>query len=159
MRIGYGYDSHRFAEGRPLLLAGVEIPDSPGLTGHSDADVVAHAVIDAILGAAAAGDIGTHFPPSDEAWKDADSMLLLAQATAIIREAGYRVGNIDLTVICEHPKISPYKVVMATKLAAALQVGPGDVSIKGKTNETMGWEGRGEGIAVHAVALLFPLDG
>lgn len=158
MRIGYGYDSHRFSDDRPLRLGGVEIPDSPGLTGHSDADAVAHAVTDAILGAAAAGDIGTHFPPGEDAWKDADSMLLLAQATAIIHEAGYRVGNVDVTVICERPAIAPHKSAMATKLAAALQVAPGDVSIKGKTNESMGWEGRREGIAVHAVALLFPLD-
>lgn len=159
MRIGYGYDSHRFAEGRRLLLGGVEIPDSPGLTGHSDADVVAHAVTDAILGAAAAGDIGTHFPPGDAEWKDADSMVLLARAVDVIHEAGYRVGNIDLTVICERPPISPHSAAMATNLAQTLRVGAGDVSIKGKTNETMGWEGRGEGIAVHAVALLFSLDG
>lgn len=159
MRIGYGYDSHRFAEGRRLLLGGVQIPDSPGLTGHSDADVVAHAVTDAILGAAAAGDIGTHFPPGDAEWKDADSMVLLARAVDVIHEAGYRVGNIDLTVICERPPISPHSAAMATNLAQTLRVGTGDVSIKGKTNETMGWEGRGEGIAVHAVALLFSLDG
>ncbi len=157
MRIGYGYDSHRFTEGRTLRLAGVEIPESPGLTGHSDADVVAHAVTDAILGAAAAGDIGTHFPPSDDTWKGADSMVLLRKAVTVVHEAGFRIGNIDVTVICERPKISPHKAAMCANLAEALQVGSGDVSVKGKTNETMGWEGRGEGIAVHAVALLFPL--
>jgi len=100
MRIGLGYDSHRFDESRPLILAGVEIPDAPGLTGHSDADAVAHAVIDAILGAAAAGDIGTHFPPDDDNWKDADSMVLLERALKIVQKTGLRVGNVDLTVIC-----------------------------------------------------------
>ena len=155
MRIGLGYDSHRFVEGRPLLLAGVEIPDSSGLEGHSDADAVAHAVSDAILGAAAAGDIGTHFPPTDESWRNADSMGLLGRVVGIAGEAGYRVGNVDVTVICERPKIAPHKAAMAAGLAAVLQVGVGDVSIKGKTNETMGWEGRSEGIAVQAVVLLF----
>ena len=155
MRIGLGYDSHRFAEGRTLILGGVEISDSPGLTGHSDADVVAHAVTDAVLGAAGTVDKKTHFPPGDDNWKNADSMDLLARATAIIHEAGYRVGNIDVTVVCESPMISPHKAKMSARLADALQVGPGDVSVKGKTNETLGWEGRGEGIAVHAVAVLF----
>jgi 2-C-methyl-D-erythritol 2,4-cyclodiphosphate synthase len=155
MRIGFGYDSHRFANGGTLILAGVEIAGSPGLTGHSDADVVAHAVTDAILGAAAAGDIGTHFPPDDDTWKDADSIELLVRATDIVRDAGYRVGNVDVTVICERPRISQHRATMAARLAEALGVGPGDVSVKGKTNETMGWEGQGEGIAVHAVAILF----
>jgi 2-C-methyl-D-erythritol 2,4-cyclodiphosphate synthase len=156
MRIGYGYDSHRFAEGRTLILAGVQVSDSPGLEGHSDADVVAHAVTDAILGAAASGDIGTHFPPDDDTWKDADSMVLLGKAVSVVQSAGYRVGNIDVTVVCERPKILPYKTDMAARLAETLLVGAGDVSVKGKTNEAMGWEGRGEGIAVHAVVLLLP---
>jgi len=154
MRIGLGYDSHRFDESRPLILAGVTIPDAPGLTGHSDADAVAHAVTDAILGAAAAGDIGTHFPDDDDTWKDADSMELLSKAVKIVGHAGLRVGNVDVTVVCERPKLAPHRDDMARNLADVLRVTAGHVSIKGKTNETMGWEGRGEGIAVHAVALL-----
>ena len=154
MRIGTVYDSHRFAEGRPLILGGVAIPDHPGLTGHSDGDAIAHAVIDAILGAAAAGNVGSHFPPSDEAWKDADSMELLRQAVAVLEARGYSVVNVDVTVICESPKIGPHVEDMRERLGQILRVGADGVSVKGKTNETMGWIGRGEGIAVHAVALI-----
>ena len=154
MRVGLGYDSHRFDSDRKLILAGVEIPDSPGLAGHSDADAIAHAVTDAILGAAAAGDIGSHFPPSDDTWKDADSMVLLARAVEIVAEAGFRVGNVDVTVICERPKIGPHTLRMRKGLASVLGCGLDDVSVKGKTNEGMGWTGSGEGIAVHAVALI-----
>lgn len=154
MRIGFGYDSHRFDPARKLLLGGVDIPDSPGLAGHSDADAVAHAVTDAILGAAAAGDIGGHFPPGDPRWKDADSLDLLRRAVRIVMDAGYRVGNVDVTVICEHPKIEPHATDMRENLAGALDCAVGDVSVKGKTNEKMGWTGAGEGIAVHAVACL-----
>jgi 2-C-methyl-D-erythritol 2,4-cyclodiphosphate synthase len=154
MRVGLGYDSHRFDSDRNLVLAGVEIPDSPGLAGHSDADAVAHAVTDAILGAAAAGDIGSHFPPSDDTWKDADSMVLLSRAVEIVADAGFRVGNVDVTVICEHPKIGPHALRMRERLASVLGCGVDDVSVKGKTNEGMGWTGSGEGIAVHAVALI-----
>ncbi len=155
MRIGLGYDSHRFDPGRPCLLGGVEIPDAPGLNGFSDGDAVAHAVTDAILGAAALGDIGTHFPPGDEAWRDADSMDLLGRAVALVHDAGYRVGNVDLTVICQsRPRISPVAPAIRASLARVLQVSEDQVSVKGKTNESMGWEGREEGLAVHAIALL-----
>lgn len=154
MRIGTGYDSHRFDSGRELILGGVRIPDHAGLTGHSDGDAVAHAVIDAILGAAAAGSVGSHFPPSDEAWKDADSIGLLRQATRVVRERGYEVANVDVTVVCETPKIGPHAEAMCARLAEAMGIGPDRVSVKGKTNEGMGWIGAGEGLAVHASALL-----
>lgn len=154
MRVGLGYDSHRFDPARPLVLAGVSIPDSPGLSGHSDGDAIAHAVIDAVLGAAAAGDVGSHFPPSDDRWKDADSLDLLARAVGVIEKRGFRVGNIDVAVICEQPKIGPYSAEMRKNLARVLHVDTDRVSVKGKTNERMGWTGSGEGLAVHAVALL-----
>ncbi|RMH15743.1 MAG: 2-C-methyl-D-erythritol 2,4-cyclodiphosphate synthase [Gemmatimonadetes bacterium] len=154
MRVGFGYDSHRFDEGRPLILAGVTIPDAPGLAGHSDGDAVAHAVIDALLGAAAAGDVGRMFPPDDERWKDADSMELLERAMRRLVDLNFRVVNVDVTVICERPKILPYAQDMRKELARRLGVGIGSVSLKGKTNERMGWIGAGEGLAVHAVALI-----
>ncbi len=154
MRIGSGYDSHAFDPERPLILGGVRIPDHPGLRGHSDGDAVAHALTDAILGAAGLGDIGSHFPPEDPAWEGADSIELLRSAAALVFSAGHIVGNVDVTVICESPKIRPSAAAMREVLAEALSVSPDRVSIKGKTNERMGWEGRGEGIAVHAVALL-----
>jgi len=154
MRIGTGYDSHRFAADRELVLGGVRIPDHAGLTGHSDGDAIAHAVIDAILGAAAAGDVGSHFPPSDDAWKGADSVVLLEKASAVLRDRGYRVVNVDVTVVCETPKIGPHARAMRARLSAAMGIEPGQVSVKGKTNEGMGWIGRGEGLAVHAVALI-----
>lgn len=154
MRIGTGYDSHRFDESRVLVLGGVTIPGHPGLAGHSDGDAVAHAVIDAILGAAAAGDIGSHFPPSDERWSGADSIDLLVRATDILEGAGRRVSNVDVTVICERPKIGPHAERMRARLAIAMRVEPDRVSVKGKTNEGMGWIGSGEGLAVHAVALI-----
>ena len=158
MRIGTGYDSHRFDESRELVLGGVRIPDHAGLTGHSDGDAVAHAVIDAILGAAAAGDVGSHFPPGEDAWKDADSIGLLERATELLREAGYRVSNVDVTVVCETPKIGPHSLAMRARLAAAMGSGTERVSVKGKTNEGMGWIGRGEGLAVHAVALVEAIE-
>ncbi len=154
MRIGLGYDSHRFDPERPCVLGGVEIPDAPGLLGFSDGDAVAHAVTDAVLGAAALGDIGQHFPPGDERWRGADSMDLLRRAVGLVHEAGYRVVNVDLTVVCERPRIGPVAGRIREALASVLAVQPGDVSVKGKTNEGMGWEGREEGLAVHAVALL-----
>jgi 2-C-methyl-D-erythritol 2,4-cyclodiphosphate synthase len=144
--IGIGYDSHRFADGRKLVLGGVEIDHPQGLEGHSDADVVTHAVIDAILGAAGGGDIGTLFPPAEEQWRDADSLDLLRTAIGTI--AG-RVVNVDATVICEAPKLAPYKPQMETILGEATSA---KVSIKATTNEGMGWIGRGEGIAAIAVA-------
>ena len=154
MRVGLGYDSHRFDSDRPCILGGVEIPDAPGLDGYSDGDAVAHAVTDAILGAVALGDIGAHFPPGDPRWKGADSMELLRKAVEMVVEAGYVVGNVDVTVVCESPRIGPFALRIRRSLAASLRVRPGVVSIKGKTNEGMGWEGREEGLAVHAVALL-----
>lgn len=159
MRIGTGYDSHRFAEGRPLILGGVTIPDHPGLSGHSDGDAVAHAVIDALLGAAAAGNVGSHFPPSDDAWKDADSMDLLRRAVQVLEGRNYQVVNVDVTVVCEQPKIGPHVDAMRESLGRVLRIGPAGVSVKGKTNEGMGWIGRGEGVAVHAVALLDSVGG
>jgi 2-C-methyl-D-erythritol 2,4-cyclodiphosphate synthase len=159
MRIGIGYDSHRFAEGRPLILGGVRVPHSHGLAGHSDADAVAHAVTDAMLGAAALGDIGTHFPPSDERYRDADSIELLRKANDLLEGIGYQVVNVDVTVICEAPKIGPHAAAMRERLAAALGIGAKHISIKGKTNEGMGWIGRGEGIAVIATTLIATVEG
>ncbi len=158
MRTGIGYDSHRFAEGRRLILGGIEIPFDRGLIGHSDADVVAHAATDALLGAAGLGDIGTHFPPSDQRWKDADSIELLREAVRLLEERNYQVVNLDVTVICEAPKLAPHVPQMRERLASALGIGPQHVSVKGKTNEGLGWIGRGEGIAAMAVALIDSID-
>jgi 2-C-methyl-D-erythritol 2,4-cyclodiphosphate synthase len=154
IRVGTGYDSHRFDSDRPLVLGGVRIPDHPGLSGHSDGDAVCHAVIDAILGAAAAGNVGSHFPPSDERWKDADSVRLLERAVEILDGRDWHVINVDVTVVCESPRIGPHADAMRALLAAAMRVTPGQVSVKGKTNEGLGWIGSGEGLAVHAVALV-----
>ena len=154
LRIGNGYDLHRLVAGRPLVLGGVTIPFDKGLQGHSDADAVCHAVTDAILGAANAGDIGRHFPDTDAAWKDADSLGLLRRAAAIVREAGYAIVNVDVVVIAQRPKLAPYVDAMARHLAEALGVESGQVSLKGKTNEGVDSIGAGESIAVHAVALL-----
>lgn len=159
MRIGLGYDSHRFAAGRRLVLGGVEIPHERGLAGHSDADAVAHAIADAVLGAAGAGDIGTHFPPSEERWRDADSLDLLRAVVALARVSGWRVVNVDVSVICESPRLAPHIPAMRRRLAEVLELQPGAVSIKGKTNEGMGWIGRGEGIAAIAVAQVDSLAG
>lgn len=152
MRVGIGYDSHRFEVGRRLVLGGVEIPDAPGLAGHSDGDAVAHAVTDAVLGAAGRGDIGGWFSPEDPRWRDADSMALLRQVVAALREDEVRVGNVDVTVVCEQPRIAPHVAEMRAGLAAALDVSQDAVSVKGKSNEGLGWIGRGEGVAVMAVA-------
>jgi len=149
-RVGIGYDSHRLVEGRPLVLGGVDIPHELGLSGHSDADVLTHAVIDALLGAAAAGDIGTHFPPTDERWRDADSIELLA---AVVAKLEGRPLNVDATVICERPRIGPHRAEIETRLSAALGA---PVSVKATTNEGLGAIGRGEGIAAMAVALFEP---
>ncbi len=159
MRVGTGYDSHRFAAGRALVLGGVHIPDHPGLAGHSDGDAVAHAVIDALLGAVAAGDVGSHFPPSDDEWKDADSMELLRRAVYVLEARNYQVVNVDVTVICESPRIGPWVDRMRERLGEVLRVGPTSVSVKGKSNEGMGWVGRGEGLAVQAVALIDSMGG
>ena len=158
MRIGHGYDSHRFSEGRPLILGGVQIPHERGLAGHSDADAVAHAVTDALLGAAGLGDIGRHFPPTDDAWKDADSLQLLARVVRLLEGRNYQVVNVDVTVVCEAPKIGPHAAAMQARLAGVLGIAPDHISIKGKTNEGMGAIGRGEGIAAFAVALIDSLE-
>jgi len=154
IRVGLGYDSHRFVEGRPCILAGQHLPHDRGLAGHSDADAVAHAVTDAVLGAAGLGDIGALFPDTDAAWKDADSMRLLAMAMERVLAAGWRIGNLDCVVITERPKIGPHAAAMAAALAEVLRCAPGQIGIKGKTNETMGFTGRNEGLAVIATVLL-----
>lgn len=152
IRVGIGYDSHRYTEGRPLVLGGVTIPHARGLAGHSDADAVAHALTDALLGAAALGDIGRLFPDSDPRWKDADSLLLLRDACALLRTRGAIPLQADITVIAEEPKLGPHAGAMAANLATALGVEVAMVGVKAKTNEGMGCIGRGEGIAVIAVA-------
>lgn len=153
-RVGIGYDTHRFSGVRTLVLGGVEIPGAPGLHGFSDSDVLAHAVIDALLGAAAIGDIGRHFPDTDPAYENADSIELLREVTARTSADGWRVVNVDATVICEEPKVAPFATEMAERLGGALGVAGDRVSVKGTTNEGMGFVGRGEGIASIAVAQL-----
>jgi 2-C-methyl-D-erythritol 2,4-cyclodiphosphate synthase len=154
MRIGHGYDSHRFVEGRRLVLGGVEIPHDRGLAGHSDADALAHAVTDALLGAAGLGDIGAHFPPTDAQWKDADSMGLLARVVRLLESENYQVVNVDATVVTEQPRLGPYVESIRTRLAEVVGIAPTHISVKGKSNEGLGWIGRQEGLAVHAVALI-----
>ncbi len=154
LRVGNGYDLHRLVAGRRLVLGGVVIPFDKGLDGHSDADAVCHAVTDAILGAAAAGDIGRHFPDTDAAWKDADSLALLTRASAIIADAGFGVSNVDVVVIAQRPKLAPHVDAIRANLARAMNVAVDCVSVKGKTNEGVDATGTGEAIAVHAVALI-----
>lgn len=154
MRVGLGYDSHRFDPSRPLILGGLEIPGSPGLSGHSDGDAVAHAIIDALLGSVSAGDVGSHFPPNDDTWKGADSMVLLERAVSILRDVGFEPSNVDVVVVTEAPKIGPYSEAMSRRLAEVMGISSGLVSVKGKSNEGMGWIGDGEGLAVHTVALV-----
>jgi 2-C-methyl-D-erythritol 4-phosphate cytidylyltransferase/2-C-methyl-D-erythritol 2,4-cyclodiphosphate synthase len=154
LRIGNGYDLHRLVPGRPLILGGVTIPFEKGLQGHSDADAVCHAVTDAILGASASGDIGRHFPDTDPEWQDADSIELLRRAAIVVRNAGYAIVNVDVTVIAQRPKLSPHVEAMQRRLAHALGIVPGQISVKGKTNEGVDSMGAGESIAAHAVALL-----
>ena len=153
-RIGIGYDSHRLIDGRPLILGGEVVPHSAGLKGHSDGDALCHAITDAILGAAALGDIGRHFPDTDPQYKGANSLGLLVRAVGIVHEAGYVVENVDAVVLAERPKLLPHVDRIRARLASALGVEVGAVSVKGKTNEGMGEVGRAEGMAVHAVALL-----
>lgn len=153
-RIGFGYDSHRLAPGRKLMLGGVHIDGDVGLVGHSDADAVLHAITDAILGALAAGDIGEHFDDKDPRWAGAESAKFLEYAVSLANEAGYRVGNCDVTILAEQPKLSPYKPRMRARIAELLGVDMTDVSVKAKTNETMGFVGREEGIAAMAAVLL-----
>ncbi|MCH7836875.1 MAG: 2-C-methyl-D-erythritol 2,4-cyclodiphosphate synthase [Chloroflexi bacterium] len=154
MRTGIGYDIHPFEQGRPLVLGGVTIPHEAGLAGHSDADVLAHALIDALLGAAALGDIGRHFPPDDPSYRDANSLDLLRRAVELVAKAGYRAVNVDATVIAEAPKLSPHIDAMRAALADALGLDVGAVSVKATSSERLGPVGRGEGIAALAVALL-----
>ena len=154
MRVGFGYDSHRFEAGRRLVLGGVEIPGAPGLKGHSDADVLIHALIDALLGAAARGDIGSHFPDTDPAYAGADSAKLLESVVAELADAGFRVGNVDATVVCETPKLRPHVDAIRARLADLLRCDASRVSVKGKTNEKMDDVGAGLGVEVHCVALL-----
>ncbi|MCD7723369.1 MAG: 2-C-methyl-D-erythritol 2,4-cyclodiphosphate synthase [Clostridiales bacterium] len=154
MRIGHGYDVHRLVSGRKCIIGGVEIPYDKGLLGHSDADVLLHAVADALLGAAACGDIGTHFPDTDEKFKGADSLELLAKAAQIISDMGYKVVNIDATVIAEQPKMKPYINKMRENIAAACSCAAEQVSVKATTQEGLGFTGRGDGIAAHAVCLI-----
>jgi 2-C-methyl-D-erythritol 2,4-cyclodiphosphate synthase len=154
MRVGIGYDVHPLVEGRKLVLGGVDIPFPKGLDGWSDADVLIHAVMDALLGAAALGDIGTHFPPEVPAYKNISSLILLSRVKEKLETAEWRIGNLDATIQAEAPKLKPYMPVMAANIAAALGLLPGDVSIKAGTGEKMGFVGRGEGIAAQAVALI-----
>ncbi|MBR3367694.1 MAG: 2-C-methyl-D-erythritol 2,4-cyclodiphosphate synthase [Lachnospiraceae bacterium] len=154
MRIGTGYDVHRLVEGRKLIMGGVEIPYEKGLLGHSDADVLLHAVMDALLGAAALGDIGKHFPDTDEAYRGASSMMLMRRVRGILDENGYSVCNVDATIIAQAPKMRPYIDEMRQNIAEALGIGISDVSVKATTEEHLGFTGRGEGISVQAVALI-----
>ena len=154
MRIGHGYDVHRLVEGRKLILGGVEIPFEKGLLGHSDADVLAHAVMDAVLGAAALGDIGQHFPDNDPAYAGADSLELARHVARILSEHDYRVENIDATILCQRPKLAPHIPAMRAKLAAAFGLPVDAVSVKATTEEHLGFTGEGLGIAAHAVALI-----
>lgn len=157
MRIGFGYDSHRFEEGKPLVIGGVIIPNSFGLKGHSDGDALIHAIIDAILGAIAHGDIGSHFPDTDDKWKGADSTKLLESVVDEVFNAGYKIGNLDATIICERPKLRPYIDQIRARLAELLKTDISNISIKGKTNEKMDDVGALLGLEVHAVTLLFKL--
>ncbi len=154
MRIGHGYDVHRLVEGRDLILGGVKIEYEKGLLGHSDADVLLHAVSDALLGAAGLGDIGRHFPDTDPKYKGADSLMLLRQVYRKISEKGYRVGNIDVTMIAQRPKLKDYIPQMQANIAAAVEAEPDRVNVKATTEEKLGFTGTGEGMACHAVCLL-----
>lgn len=153
MRIGHGYDVHRLVRGRDLIIGGVKIDYEFGLLGHSDADVLTHAIMDALLGAAALGDIGKHFPDSDPAYAGADSLTLAKNVSALLRSNGYRIINVDSTVLAQRPKLAPFIPIMRERLAAALGVSIEDVSVKATTEEGLGFTGSGEGIAAHAVCL------
>ncbi len=159
VRIGHGYDVHAFGEGDHVMLGGVRVPHGRGVLAHSDGDVVLHALCDGILGALALGDIGSHFPPSDPQWRGADSRAFLRHCDGLVRARGWRVGNCDITVICEGPKVGPHAQAMRESIAADLDIEVDAVSVKATTTETLGFTGRGEGIAAQAVCLLVPLDG
>lgn len=153
-RIGNGYDIHRLVEGRPLILGGIQLEHSLGLDGHSDADVLTHAIMDALLGALSLGDIGHYFPPTDPQWKGADSLKLLAQVNQLIRDRGWTIGNLDSVVVAEQPKLKPHIADMRDRLATVLELEPDQIGIKATTNEKLGPTGREEGICAYAVALL-----
>jgi 2-C-methyl-D-erythritol 2,4-cyclodiphosphate synthase len=154
MRVGIGFDAHPFAEGRPLKLGGVPIAYSRGLAGHSDGDALLHAVADALLGAAGRGTLGEHFPEGSDAWRGADSAVLLGRAAGLVGDAGFRVGNVDAVVIAEAPKLAPHAAAIRSRLAAILGIDPARVSVRGTSANGLGFSGRGEGIAAVAVALL-----
>ena len=156
MRIGHGYDVHAFGDGDRIVVGGVRIGHTRGLVAHSDGDVVIHALCDAIFGALALGDIGQHFPPSDARWRNADSRMFLRHAAGLMRQNGYSLGNADVTVVCERPKIAPHAVAMRANLAADLECGIDRISVKATTSEKLGFTGREEGIAAQAVVLLIP---
>jgi 2-C-methyl-D-erythritol 2,4-cyclodiphosphate synthase len=156
-RSGIGYDSHRLAAGRTLILGGVPVPFEQGLDGHSDADVLSHAVIDALLGAAGLDDIGSHFPDTDERWKDADSIVLLEHVVSMVAQRRLRLVNVDCTLIIERPKLAPHRAAIRARLAGALGVQPESVNVKASTGEGIGFVGRGEGVAALAIATLEPL--
>lgn len=158
MRIGHGFDVHKFGEGDFITLGGVKIPHDKGLIAHSDGDVALHALADSLLGAAALGDIGQHFPDTDEAYAGADSRVLLRHVVGLIRDKGYRVGNVDITIIAQAPKMAPHIQTMRECIASDLSVRLDDVNVKATTTEKLGFEGRKEGISVHAVALLLADD-
>ncbi len=157
LRVGNGYDMHRLVAGRPLILGGVTLDHELGLLGHSDADVLTHAIMDALLGALSLGDIGLYFPPTDPQWAGANSLDLLAQVNQLIRDRHWQVGNIDAVVVAERPKLKPHISTMRDRLAQVLQVAPDQVGVKATTNEKLGPEGREEGISAYAVALLVPV--
>jgi 2-C-methyl-D-erythritol 2,4-cyclodiphosphate synthase len=154
VRVGHGFDAHRLVDGRTLILAGVRVPFERGALGHSDADVVAHALADALLGAAALGDLGGRFPDTDPSWKDADSMELLARCAADVRAGGYAIVNVDATILVDRPKLAPFIAQMRENVAARLALGVDSVGLKAKTSEGMGYTGDGSGIAAYAVALI-----
>jgi 2-C-methyl-D-erythritol 2,4-cyclodiphosphate synthase len=154
MRIGHGYDVHRLVEGRKLILGGVDIPHDKGLLGHSDADVLLHAIADAILGAIAEGDIGKHFPDTDPRYKGADSLKLLAHVMALADARGYRLGNLDATIVAQRPKLAPHIPAMRINIATVLAAAPDRINVKATTTEELGFAGRGEGIAAYGVVLL-----
>jgi 2-C-methyl-D-erythritol 2,4-cyclodiphosphate synthase len=154
MRVGLGYDAHRLAAGRPLILGGVEIPHALGLLGHSDADVLAHAIGDALLGAVGAGDLGTHFPDKDPAYKNISSLILLERIMGIVRERGFAPQNVDATIVCQDPRLAPHIPLMQANLAPILGLTLAEVNIKATTTEHMGFAGRGEGMAAYAVVLV-----
>lgn len=155
VRVGMGYDVHRLEAGEELWLGGIRIEHEKGLAGHSDADVALHALVDALLGAIASGDIGSHFPPSDDRWKGAASSAFVEHAARLVRDAGYAIGNVDLTIICEAPKIGPHREAMREVIASLLDVPVSAVSVKATTTERLGFTGRGEGIAAQAVATVY----